>query len=93
MAFLTQEKVGTTTYDFCAAALIYGECSTGASTVAKTATATGSATFSLQTGSRVSIKFTNSNTAADPTLNVNSTGAKAIKRYGTTAVGVDEASS
>ena len=32
------------------------------------------------------VKFTNVNTAASPTLNVNSTGAKAMVKYGTTAV-------
>ena len=37
--------------------------------------------------------MTNSNTVADPTLNVNSTGAKAIKCYGTTAPGTAESTS
>ena len=30
----------------------------------------------------MAVNFSNDNTAASPTLNVNSTGAKAIKRYG-----------
>ncbi len=50
-------------------------CSTAAGTTAKTANSEG---FSLVKGSRVTVKFTNTNTAANPTLNINSTGAKAI---------------
>ena len=67
----------------------YATCSTGASTAAKVATISGTSTFVLETGSRIAVKFTNSNTAANPTLNVNSTGAKSIKRYGTTADGTN----
>lgn len=62
----------------------YATCSTAAGTKEKTATIT-SGTFSLETGAVVIVKFTNSNTVASPTLNINSTGAKAIMRYGTTA--------
>ena len=53
----------------------YGTCSTAAATAAKTVTCTG---FTLATGAKVIVKFTVTNTAASPTLNVNSTGAKAI---------------
>lgn len=62
----------------------YITCTTGASTAAKTAALTN---FVLTTGSAVKVKFTNSNTAANPTLNVNSTGAKPIMQYGTTVAG------
>lgn len=62
----------------------YTTCATAANTAAKTATL---ADFVLATGSSVKVKFTYSNTAASPTLNINSTGAKAIKMYGNTAVG------
>ena len=55
--------------------LPYNTCSTAASTAAKTVDA---GTFSLETGSMVVVKFTTTNTAANPTLNVSSTGAKAI---------------
>ena len=62
---------------------LYGTCSTAAGTQAKVVTC---ANFDkLLTGVTIHVKFDNSNTIADPTLNVNSTGAKAIKRYGTTA--------
>ena len=63
--------------------LLYGECSTAVATVAKTVTVDSS--FKLVTGATVAVKFSVSNTAASPTLNVNNTGAKEIKRYGTTA--------
>lgn len=54
----------------------YGICSTAAATAAKTVSCTG---FVLATGARIIVKFANANTNASPTLNVNSTGAKAIK--------------
>lgn len=58
----------------------YGTCSTAAATAAKTVALTG---FKLVTGARITVKFTVTNTAANPTLNVNSTGAKAIQYRGT----------
>lgn len=54
----------------------YGTCSTAAGTVAKTVTLSG---FSLYTGATVSVLFSYANTVANPTLNVNGTGAKAIR--------------
>lgn len=62
----------------------YAACDTAAATVAKVATISGNQ-FTLSVGSVVFVKFKYANTATNPTLNVNSTGAKAIKRYGTTA--------
>lgn len=53
----------------------YGTCSTAAATAAKVVSLTG---FTLDTGARIVVKFTVTNTASSPTLNVNSTGAKAI---------------
>ena len=53
----------------------FGKCSTEAATAAKTVSVTG---FTLATGAEVTVQFTVTNTAASPTLNVNSTGAKAI---------------
>ena len=53
----------------------YGSCSTAAGTAAKTVSVDN---FSLETGAKVAVKFTVTNTAGSPTLNVNSTGAKAI---------------
>ena len=53
----------------------YCTCSTAAATQAKEATC---ADFALRTGAIIAVKFTYANTVANPTLNVNSTGAKAI---------------
>ena len=53
----------------------YGTCSTDAGTAAKTVTL---ANFVLATGAEVTVRFTVTNTASNPTLNVNGTGDKAI---------------
>lgn len=57
----------------------YGTCSTSAETVAKTVSCTG---FTLSTGAIITVKFTVTNTASNPTLNVNGTGSKAIMYRG-----------
>ena len=57
----------------------YGTCSTAASTAAKVVSCTG---FTLATGAKITVKFTVTNTASNPTLNVNNTGAKAIQYRG-----------
>lgn len=54
----------------------YGTSSTGASTTAKSVSCSG---FVLKVGETIAVKFSNTNTVASPTLNVNSTGAIAIK--------------
>lgn len=59
----------------------YGTCSTTGSTAAKTVTVANSG-FVLEAGARVSVKFTYSNSASSPTLNVNSKGAKNIYHKG-----------
>jgi len=61
----------------------FGTSSTSAATAAKTVSITAG-TFSLITGARVTVKFSNANTAASPTLNVGSTGAKTIRWRGAT---------
>lgn len=60
----------------------YAVCATASSVTAKIAVCEG---FTLKTGAAVLVRFSNANTAASPTLNVNGTGAKYIKKYGTTA--------
>ena len=55
--------------------LPYGSCSTDAATAAKVVTVSN---FSLETGARIAVKFTVTNTASSPTLNVNESGAKSI---------------
>ena len=68
-------KLDNTSYEF----RPYGTCSTAAGTAAKTVAITN---FTLCTGATVLVKFTYANTAASPTLNVNSTGAKSITGTG-----------
>lgn len=53
----------------------YGTCSTAAATAEKTVVCKG---FSLVTGAEIVVKFTVTNSAASPTLNINGTGAKPI---------------
>ena len=53
----------------------YGTCATAAATVEKVVTCSG---FTLKTGSRIAVQFTYTNSASQPTMNVNSTGAKYI---------------
>ena len=60
----------------------YAVCSTVATIAAKTASITTGAIFSLSTGLRVTVKFNNTNTADNPTLNINSKGAKKIFHKG-----------
>lgn len=53
----------------------YGTSSTTASTAAKVVTCSG---FKLSKGVIIGVNFSTANTAATPTLNVNSTGAKSV---------------
>lgn len=96
MAKIKKIKLGATTYDLCDADAVhvvkqdgvtgatanrFGTCSTAAATAAKTVSITAG-TFSLETGAKVTVKFSNKNTAGTPTLNVNGTGAKKIFHNG-----------
>lgn len=69
----------------------YGECSTATSTVAKTVTIAG--VTELTKGLTIAVKFSEANSATNPTLQVNSLTAKSIKKYGTTAPGTSSAMS
>lgn len=53
----------------------YGTCSTAAATATKTVECAG---FGLILGAEITVKFTVTNTAANPTLNVSGTGAKPV---------------
>lgn len=77
----TARSIEGVSFDGTANLLRFGTCSTSAATAAKTVSISS---FSLITGARVTVKFSNSNTAANPTLNVNGTGAKSI-RYNSTS--------
>jgi hypothetical protein len=69
--------------------VLYGTCTTGASTVAKAVTCTAFTTTmaNCPVGTTIKVKFTNANSATNPTLNVNSKGAVAILKYGDTVPG------
>ena len=71
----TARNINGMTVDGSANRTNYGTCSTAAATAAKTVACTG---FALVTGAEITVKFTVTNTAFSPTLNVNGTGAKAI---------------
>lgn len=58
--------------------VFYGTCSTAAGTAAKEVTLANTTGWELLPGTVVGVKFTNSNTASNVTLNVNGTGAKQI---------------
>lgn len=73
--------------------VVYCTCDTAAGTAAKVATIVSGTLTELHAGDQAIVKFTNTNTASNPTLNIAGTGAKAIKRYGTTAVGTTQATS
>lgn len=60
----------------------YGTCSTSGSVTAKIVNCDEFTT--LETGASIRVKFSYANTATSPTMNVNGTGAKSIKKYGTT---------
>ena len=58
--------------------IAYGTCSTAAATAAKVVTISGNSNWKLAAGSIITVLFNATNTAENPTLNVNSTGAKNI---------------
>ena len=73
---------------------LFGTCGTAAGTAKKSVELVGGVTTSasdeIPTGTTVRVKFTNTNTASSPTLEVGNWTAFAIKRYGTTAAGTTE---
>lgn len=75
-ALATERTIDGMQFDGSANIHHYAECSTAAATAAKTVTLSG---FTLATGARIIVRFTVTNTASNPTLNVNGTGAKAIQ--------------
>ena len=81
----TARNIDGVSFDGSAKIHHFGSCSTAANTAAKTVTLDDSMTFTLEKGASVFVKFTNANSVASPTLSVNSSTAKAIMRYGTTA--------
>ena len=78
---INQIKLGDVEYAIAASA--YAECSTAADAAAKIASIctdneTTTSAFTLIKGVSVQVKFATTNSASNPTLNINGTGAKAI---------------
>lgn len=63
--------------------VLYGTCATAANEAAKVVTCSDFDT--LMAGVTIRVKFTNGNSASNPTININSTGAKSVYRFGSTA--------
>ena len=79
-------KVRISGVDYPIATTLIGTCSTAGSTAAKIVTCADFTT--LLTGVAIVVKFTYSNTAASPTINVNGTGAYPIYVSGTSSPGI-----
>lgn len=79
----TSHTIDGVSFDGSADIVHYGTCDTAAATAAKVVALDG---FVLTVGARIAVRFTYTNTASSPTLNVNGTGAIAITKYGTTAL-------
>lgn len=79
------EQINASSNLYNIASTAYGECTTASGTDAKVVSIDG---FKYIEGVTIHVKFKYANTAANPTLNVNSEGAKAIVLSGATADGV-----
>ena len=82
VGLVTKRTIDGVYFDGTANITHFGSCSTAAATAAKVVSVPN---FVLATGAEVTVRFTVTNTAASPTLNVNNTGAKAIV-YRNTAI-------
>ncbi len=71
----TARNINGISFDGSANCTNFAVCSTAAATAAKTVSCTG---FTLITGAEITVFFNTTNTATNPTLNVNNTGAKPI---------------
>lgn len=58
--------------------IVYGTCSTAAGTATKAVSIDTNSKWELVAGSRIAVKFSNTNTASNPTLKVGNTDAKPI---------------
>lgn len=58
--------------------IAYGTCSTAAATAAKVIAVSGNTNWTLTAGSMITVLFSATNTASNPTFNVNGTGAKNV---------------
>ena len=89
MSYVGKVKAGANDYPVVSTG--YGTCTTAAATAEKAVTMANFDT--LLEGVTIHVLFQNSNTAASPTLNVNSTGAKTIYIAGVSAPGTTASAS
>lgn len=71
----TARSIDGVSFDGSSAIYHYAVCSTAGSTATKVVTKND---FSLAMGASITIRFSNTNTTSEPTLNINNTGAKPI---------------
>lgn len=84
--YIGKINLGVSGSDYLIGSTAYAVCDTASATAAKTVSMPG---FALMTGATIHVKFTYDNSVANPTLNVNSTGAKAMMDYGSTPIGAN----
>ena len=72
---INTHKIDGINFNGTADVLRYAVCATDADAAAKTVSISN---FNLITGARISVRFSTTNTAANPTLNVSNSGAKPI---------------
>lgn len=83
-------KVTLESYETSGGIVSYGTCDTAASTKVKVVNLVGNTKWELKAGSRVSVYFTNTNTAQNAQLNINNTGAKHVAYNGRTLESWDD---
>lgn len=76
--FIDESELGEVTKELDATNLGYGTCSTAAATAEKVITISGNEVWTLKPGRRITVKFSYTNTASNPTFNVNGTGAQPV---------------
>ena len=91
MGVINKVVLDGTTHTIAASALAI--CDTAAASSAKVATVSGNQTFTLIEGTTIQVQFKYANTATNPTLNINGTGAKSIFCFGTEPIANDPNSS
>lgn len=78
MAVISEIKLPNNTTHNVLHKSFFGTCSTAANTAAKVVSLSNADGWILKVGTIIGVKFSNSNTASNVTLNVNSSGAKSI---------------
>ena len=91
MGVINKVVLDGTTHTIAASALAI--CDTAAASSAKVATVSGNQAFTLIEGTTIQVQFKYANTATNPTLDINGTGAKSIFCFGTEPIANDPSAS